>query len=123
MIILQEKNGVMPARIQENLKFRLIGILNLKKVHILMQEHLKITFLGILADKNVFIVDLCTVHVREDIKLRLKEANAEVIYIPKQCTKFLQPLDPNMMNSFKKNQENIKLKHKLTKINFSIMKS
>ena len=87
MIILQEKNGVMPARIQENLKFRLIVILNLKKVHILMQEHLKITFLGILADKNVFIVDLCTVHVREDIKLRLKEANAEVIYIPKQCTK------------------------------------
>ena len=48
------------------------------------------------------IQDSCTTHVKEEIKEMYETHNITVSTIPGGCTKYLQPLDTTVINSFKR---------------------
>ena len=48
------------------------------------------------------IQDSCTTHVKEEIKEMYETHNITVSTIPGGCTKYLQPLDATVINSFKR---------------------
>lgn len=64
--------------------------------------------------KIMLIVDNCTAHPRAE---SLKRENAEVIFLPANCTSILQPLDCGVLRAFKCHYKNVFLQRMLDGIN------
>ena len=56
-------------------------------------------------EKKYLYLTPCAIHLPVEMKEAYSEINAKTITIPGGCTKFLQPLDATVINSFKRHCE------------------
>ena len=56
-------------------------------------------------EKKLIIMDKCATHFGQEMEELYRDINAKISIIPGGCTKYLQPLDATVINSFKRNCE------------------
>ena len=102
LTIFQEKNGVIPYRVIETLNLPANICIKANKSGYISEEILK-NYLSLHMQrvKQLVILDSCTTHKSQNLMEFYKDKIIVPIVIPGGCTKYVQPLDSTVINSFK----------------------
>jgi len=103
LIIFKERTRNIPERTKRLLKIPTNVMVKSNKSGYISQDILtQYLLLELRRNEKLIIIDKCSTHTTPDLMRLYKDINANIKIIPGGCTKYLQPLDATVINSFKR---------------------
>ena len=108
IIFKGKKRGIINKELDEFINIKKYEIITKTQTNSWMDEELFIEYIESVivnykyGKKKLLILVYCPAHCTENVKKQLKHLNIDFIFIPKNMTSVLQPLDRMINNPFKK---------------------